>query len=167
VFQQIERTRRVWIVNLDDDAVLIATDVEYNPASLQNAGIAILLFDLRRIGPGCGPGFVKPGLQLGLRVGTSTGQFIQRSSLYNAHILPFDALKRKSSFPFWEQTCRAKWIRIAANSNFELRGKIVSGQQEHFDAGVVSWGLLAKALSLRRKASYSGAEQCCCSHAMS
>jgi hypothetical protein len=47
----------------DNQAVFVATDVEDDTAILQNACGGVLRFDLRRICPIRGLGFVKPGIE--------------------------------------------------------------------------------------------------------
>src|SRR5262245_3180233 len=41
----------IWVIDLHDQAVLITTDIEHYAASLQDAGVSVLGFDVCRCGP--------------------------------------------------------------------------------------------------------------------
>ena len=90
---------RVGIVYFNHQPIFVSTDVEHDPAPLQNAGAAVFLFDLRRIGPMIPLRLVKPGIQFNFRIGMPFSQLVQRFSRYYSHILARNSSQCKDSVP--------------------------------------------------------------------
>jgi hypothetical protein len=92
------------VLDLDDQPVAIASDVEHNPIVPENIGCAMAGFDVARCSP---PGmfdFERPCFQLLFAVDVFRPEFDEFFPRNQAHFLlyPFLGYIQGNRFPFWE-----------------------------------------------------------------